>query len=699
MINARQEIKNTFSELKKEKSLYRRIILDTIFVSAFGAIVVVFILNFISGNALKSVNRENLDGSIPVVLDTIEEEKKDLQSIILSARKNFILLNDSGVVSVDELNNFVNEFGLYGAFYSDKSGNVKILSGRSSADLTSAELDSVRNVSGGTPQVYTAVKDSEVLFVCSVSLFGNVLTFEKDFSNLSTLEKYARLMNCVLTVFIDDERIETTIKDENGNYLTGTKLNNDEIYNEIYVNKNVYHGDNIINGIDFLSVYIPVTNEDGQNTALFMGLSVDHVKSVKQKIVIALVPAVIFIIAEIILIIMILLAKLVMKPLKSTGKAFEILNGHAGVADLTIQIDNKNLDEIGKIIVEINKFIASQKDLLMEVKDSSDSLSQIGESLASSSQQSASAISQIMANIESVNKSVEKQNIALQEVQECLDKNRENASGLESLINQQSAGISESSAEIEEMIGNINSVTQSISKMSQEYQELMTITENEKQRQNSVAAQIADMAQQSQHLADANNVISQISSQTNLLAMNAAIEAAHAGDAGKGFAVVADEIRKLAENSSKQSKAIKQELTQITKVIGDVVNNSTLQVHGFENIMQKVSSTDVLVDQINMAMKEQHTASEQVLVSLRNIKDSSLKVQETSKQMAEGVEAVGSATQNLSHIADTVSGSMEEMQSGAKEINTSAQDVSNMANKTRENISTMSEIISKFKLE
>ena len=46
MINTKQEIKNTLSELKKEKSLYKRIILDTILISAFGAIVVVFILNF-----------------------------------------------------------------------------------------------------------------------------------------------------------------------------------------------------------------------------------------------------------------------------------------------------------------------------------------------------------------------------------------------------------------------------------------------------------------------------------------------------------------------------------------------------------------------------------------------------------------------------------------------------------------------------
>ena len=61
MINTKQEIKNTLSELKREKSLYKRIILDTILVSAFGAIVVIFILNFISGNALKSVTSEDLN--------------------------------------------------------------------------------------------------------------------------------------------------------------------------------------------------------------------------------------------------------------------------------------------------------------------------------------------------------------------------------------------------------------------------------------------------------------------------------------------------------------------------------------------------------------------------------------------------------------------------------------------------------------
>ena len=98
-------------------------------------------------------------------------------------------------------------------------------------------------------------------------------------------------------------------------------------------------------------------------------------------------------------------------------------------------------------------------------------------------------------------------------------------------------------------------------------------------------------------------------------------------------------------------------------------------------------------------MKEQQTASEQVLIALRNVNDSTTKVQETSKVMTSGVLSVSSATENLAQIAQIVSGSMEEMKSGAKEINSSSQDVSELANSTKDNIVVMTDIINKFKIE
>jgi methyl-accepting chemotaxis protein len=304
-----------------------------------------------------------------------------------------------------------------------------------------------------------------------------------------------------------------------------------------------------------------------------------------------------------------------------------------------------------------------------------------------------------MSNIDDVKSAVLKQSEAHDVVKVELDKNVQGIATLDRLIENQSSGIIESSSNIEQMVGNISSVTSSVEKMSMEYGELIAITEEERQRQNTVAEQINEMALQSKYLAEANNVISQIAAQTNLLAMNAAIEAAHAGESGKGFSVVADEIRKLAEDSSKQSKSIKLQLNEITKIINNVVNNSAISVQGFAEIIEKVRSTENLVTEINNAMTEQQGSSEQVLAALREVNDSTSQVQITSKEMASGIEHVVIAKDNLDIIAQDVANSMDEISSGVTEINNSAQDVSVMANTTSDNIQIMKSIIDTFKLE
>lgn len=148
-----------------------------------------------------------------------------------------------------------------------------------------------------------------------------------------------------------------------------------------------------------------------------------------------------------------------------------------------------------------------------------------------------------------------------------------------------------------------------------------------------------------------------------------------------------------------QSKTITSELQAITKVIEDVVKNSSLSVKGFDTITDKVNSTEILVQQITQAMTEQQTASQEVLIALKHINDTSSKVQETSKKMEEGIVNVDYAAKNLNQIAEQVAGSMDEMAAGATQINSSAQKVFDIANDTRNNINTLKVAVNKFKLD
>lgn len=112
------------SKKKKYKSLYRRIITDTLLISIFGCVVVVLVLNNIAGSSLKKLNRSNLEESVPAIMTVIEDEKASLKSTALYAQNNFELLSKSNSLTIDEVNNFVKEFNLYGACYSEKSGTV-----------------------------------------------------------------------------------------------------------------------------------------------------------------------------------------------------------------------------------------------------------------------------------------------------------------------------------------------------------------------------------------------------------------------------------------------------------------------------------------------------------------------------------------------------------------------------------------------
>ena len=704
----KEKIKNLLKKIpmpkrddNKRHSLYINILVPTIVFALIGIVVVAYSLQHGVKKVMNETYQEDLERCKTIILDAISEEQKQFR-VDVSYIKHNILKNDKIATPTSTMKFLCREYDLWNVMIFDPEGKFLYGSGNNSEISTDSEKQCLRVSKDNTISVYTTIKNNEVLLTCGCRLDnedGNVLIFQKALSELKWIEKYADYINCNISYFIDDVRVETNIEVAHQEYFNNTVLNSQKILDTVYGSGNSFKCTANINGQNYAALYFPFTNSADADTMLSVAFSYKTIDAVISHLLSSIFPIVLAVIVIVIALIMFFVSSLIMKPLKKTVIAFESLNGNSGVSDLTSRIEVKRNNEIGAMGSAINQFIESQQHIMGDVNEACDALNEVGGNLAASSQQSASAISQILSNIDNVKSAVMKQAEALDEVKDELEKNVEGIETLDRLIENQSSGIVESSSSIEEMVGSIASVTNSVSKMSTEYGELIAITEEGRQRQDTVAEQINEMALQSKHLADANNVISQIASQTNLLAMNAAIEAAHAGDAGRGFSVVADEIRKLAEDSSKQSKSIKTQLSEISKIISEVVNTSVLSVQGFAEILDKVRSTENLVNEINSAMIEQKGASEQVLSALKDVNDSTSQVQVTSKEMANGIENVVIAKNNLDAIAQTVANSMDEISSGVSEINGSAQDVSVMANTTSDSIQIMKSIIDTFKLE
>lgn len=160
---------------------------------------------------------------------------------------------------------------------------------------------------------------------------------------------------------------------------------------------------------------------------------------------------------------------------------------------------------------------------------------------------------------------------------------------------------------------------------------------------------------------DIVNLINSIADQAKIIAFNAELEASSAGEAGKNFHIVATEIRRLADSIIDGTKEIKGKIAEIekssdsliltsengTSKIENGVNNAKLLEDRFHSMQNASEITAESAGKITSIIQQQASATEQILITL--------------KQISAGVESFTKATKHISVASESLKGIAERL--------------------------------------
>lgn len=373
------------------------------------------------------------------------------------------------------------------------------------------------------------------------------------------------------TFFEGDTRYITSVKNESGERIEGTKADT-EIWNIVKAGNDYTDSGVTISGEEYYVYYKPVFSDDGEVIGMaFAGEKASIIDDAYNALMKKLntIDTILLLFYGVVLVIV---ARAVKKPMAQTAECInDIANG-----DLSQEIDIKASMKENIILIEAAKTLQEKlTDIITKVDNHVNVLDTNSATLNDLAKSGNSGAEQI--------------NTTMEELATAASTLAENVQDVNTMVINMGNDINQIDSAVQTLNQHAEKMKDANSSSTQSLSVVLDSSAKSSEIVNNISRQICETNEAIVKINDAVELILDITDQTKLLSLNASIEAAHAGDAGRGFAVVAEEIKKLSEQSSQGADSIQ-------RVARDIQEKSKLSVSLAENVksMIEAEQNDIL---------------------------------------------------------------------------------------------------------